>query len=203
MKLFYFVSDLMLKRKKWVRLGILGGGILFIGGLVFALNFCHFSTSFEAYHKNAGWEYYVSQEKGFTVQLPKTPIVETKALYIESADKTLEYSEYKSIESSGAYYTISFMDFPSRWRFVGSSKLLSTAFEMFAKSDNTQIISQSFVQHKNYPAIEFTVKKGDEEMRGRLILVGNTFYKITQVSGDASKKDAEFDEFLASFHFPK
>lgn len=195
------------KEKRSLMRTLLGAGmVLFCAlGMAFTFTLRDFSMSYETHHKNTGWEYYISEDRGFSVQFPGSPSVETKQLYIADADKMLSYSEYKSIESSDTAYTVSYMDFPSKWRFVGAKRLLSTAFEQLVKNDRgTEILSQTMIQHKSYPALEFTLKKEKEEIRGRLILVGNTFYKITQVSSvSTSLDDSQFASFLSSFQFPK
>jgi hypothetical protein len=183
----------------------IGMSILLIVGSFWGSTVNEFSSRFETHQKNAGWEYYISEDRGFTIQLPDSPSVETKQLYVEQADKMLNYNEYKSVSTHTTYYCVSFMDFPNRWRIVGATKLLNTAFDILLKSEEgTELVSKESVRHKMYPAIEFVVKKGDEEMRGRLILVGNTFYKVMQVSSSSSsQEDHQFEDFLSSFHFPE
>ncbi|MES2345009.1 MAG: hypothetical protein V4494_03615 [Chlamydiota bacterium] len=183
---------------------VIGLSSIFILGGFLASTVNEFSSGFETHQKNAGWEYYISQDRGFTVQLPDSPSIETRQLYVAQADKTLNYNEYKSMGTHNTYYCVSFMDFPNRWRIVGSNKLLNTAFDILLKNEEgTKLVSKTSVQHKIYPAIEFIVKKGNEEMRGRLILVGNTFYKVMQVSSSSAQDNHQFEDFLSSFQFPE
>jgi hypothetical protein len=175
--------------------------LLCIAGSYFECAEREFSISFEAFRMNAEWSHYTS-DKGFAVQLPDEPTFEAKQLYIPEADKTLNYKEFKSFEGSNVYYTVSYMDFPSRWRFVSSSKLLNTAFDVLLKEDpDVELIFKNSVNHKSFPAIEFSMKKGNEEMSGRLVLVGNTFYKVMRVAPAslAAKEDSQFEEFIQSF----
>lgn len=205
-KILFFVGskETVEEEKSFFRTWIaVGAAVLVLVGGFWESNLKEFSSGFENHQKNIGWEYYISQERGFTVQLPQNPSVETKQLYVEQADKTLNYNEYKSQVNQNTYYTVSFMDFPSRWRFVGSTKLLNTAFDILVKSEKSvELVSKNPTRHKIYPAIEFTIKNGNEEWKGRLILVGNTFYKVMRVSPSNTSDDSEFDDFLRSFQFP-
>ena len=172
--------------------------------IFFSISLAEFAAEFEEYQQTLGWNYYRSQERGFVIQFPTEPVAQAGQLYIEEAGKAFSFNEYKSFDSSGAYYTVSYIDFPSRWRLAGSGRLLSTALDLLIKSEEgVELTSQVSVQHRNWPAIDFEVKKDQEIRQGRLILIDNTFYKVMRVSPLGASEDPHFEEFLHSFLFPK
>jgi hypothetical protein len=149
------------------------------------------------------WINYKCDDLGFSVDFPTKPIKQAKQLNISSANRKLDYEEYVSYqdEQKGTYYSVSSIQLPSKWRFFSSSTLLKGALKVLTESDyDNELVSKGFINHKSYPAIDFCMKQGDEQTRGRLILINHTIYKLTAVYPQSEAEAMKNQAFLDSFN---
>ncbi len=147
-----------------------------------------------------GWVQYESEEAGFTVQFPNDPKEESKQLPIPSGNRVLNYQEVSSQQNRKIHYSVSHMNFPSKWKWAGASTLLKGAIDAIVKhSPNTQLVGRQFSYHQGHRAMDFRLKQGENEVRGRLIIVGTKLYKLT-VTYPASYEPSMGDNpFIPSF----
>jgi uncharacterized RDD family membrane protein YckC len=147
-----------------------------------------------------GWVQYYSQDAGFSVQFPTDPKEESKRLEIPSANKVLDYQELTSKQNKNIHYSVSYMDFPKKWKWAGNGTLLKGALDAIVKHlPNTALKSREFSYHQNQRSIDFLLKQGETEVKGRLIIVGTKLYKLT-ISYPASVSDKiEDSPFFSSF----
>lgn len=147
-----------------------------------------------------GWVQYYSEDAGFSVQFPTDPKEESKRLEIPSANKVLDYQELTSKQNKNIHYSVSYMDFPKKWKWAGNGTLLKGALDAIVKHlPNTALKSRTFSTHQNQRSIDFILNQGDTEVKGRLIIVGTKLYKLT-ISYPASVAGAVEDSpFFSSF----
>jgi uncharacterized RDD family membrane protein YckC len=158
------------------------------------------SAGFEKYKSIDGWIDYTSCEGGFRVLLPEVPEEASKVLPVPSHNKTLNYQEITSHQTQKVYYSISYMNFPKKWKLAGAQRLLQGALDLIVEHiPGTQILFKSMTKHKNFRALDFHLTQGSEEVQGRLILVGTTLYRLTVVYPPELANQLQQNEFLDSF----
>ena len=92
------------------------------------------------------------------------------------------------------------MDLPKKWKLAGSSRLLQGALDLIMKHTlGSELLFKSMTKHKNFKALDFHLSQGQEEVQGRLILVGMTLYRLTVVYPPDLAHQLQHDEFIDSF----
>lgn len=159
--------------------------------------FKDFSTGFAKYERNHEWVHYYSEEAGFEVDFPTDPELISKE--VPNGDKVLELKEFTS-ETNNVFYTVSYMDFPGKWKWVGTKTLLKKAVDLIVKhTDQAELVDKKLTNHKSLPAIDFIYKQGEEDVRGRLVLVDTRIYKLTISYPSSISEQLQDDAFLESF----
>jgi len=153
------------------------------------------------YKGKTGWTPYKSEEKGFRIQLPSQPTHETSNVDIPHVSEALEYNEVKSEGKRDVVYAVGYLDLPRKWKFFGSQNILKGAVQLLQKSSpDVKIISHTLTRHYTHPAIDFHYRQGDEEVKGRLVLIGCTLYKLSVTYPNAvADNDLKSKEFIQSF----
>ena len=162
----------------------------------------YYSIGLDAKISQNGWMQYYSLTRGFTVNFPSNPQEESKQLEIPDAGKVLNYEEVSTQHTKDVLYSVSYMELPSKWRWAGSNTLLKGALDLLVKYAEmpTEVLSREIFLYQNHRAIDFHLKQGESEVRGRFILVDNTLYKLTVVYPETVKDKVEQGTpFLDSF----
>lgn len=174
--------------------------LFLVGSSYFEKEITAFTTGFEKYKTAEGWINYTSSEGGFRVIFPQDPEEESKLLPVPSQDRVLNYSELKSYQTKKVYYSVSYMELPRKWKLAGTSRLLQGALDMIVEhTPGAKLVYKEFTKHRNYRALDFHVEQGEEEVQGRLILVGTTLFRLTVVYPPALAHQLQQTEFLNSF----
>lgn len=159
-----------------------------------------YTIGFEQQQKITGWVQYSSKEAGFHVHFPTDPQQEAKEVALPHSSGSVNYNEFKSQTEPHVTYSVSYIDLPKKWSFVSSKRILRGVFDVLYKLESAnELFSKEFTVHKSHSAMDFHYKKGDEEIVGRLIRVGQRLFKVT-IAYPASLKDRPIaHEFLESF----
>lgn len=193
----------IIRQKKVGKLRVFAGIILFFslfGGSFFEKEITVATTGFEKYKAVEGWKEYTPVDGKFTVIFPHDPKHETGILPVPSQNKNLSYEEFKSYQTKKVYYSVSYIDLPKKWKIVGSNKLLLGAMDMIVShTPDAKLVNQGLTKHKNLRALDFHMVQGDEEIKGRLILVGTTLFRLTAVYPPALAHQLQHQEFVNSF----
>lgn len=145
----------------------------------------------------SGWVQYISDDGKFSVQFPKKPEVASKTIDVPNGDP-INLSEFKA--EKDASFSVSYLELPKKWRIFSSNTLLKGAMKVVQEHmPGTQLIDKKIVKHKNYPAMDFRMKEGENEIEGRLILVGNTLYRLMVVYYPDTPRDQQHQTFVDSF----
>jgi hypothetical protein len=146
---------------------------------------------------------YYSLTRGFAVSFPNDPKEQSKQLAIPNSGKTLSYEEVFSEQTQqDVVYSVSYMELPSKWRWAGSNTLLKGALDLLVKysSEPSEIVDREIILYQNHRALDFHLKQGNNEIRGRFILVDNTLYKLTVVYPSSLQQEIQQgNPFLDSF----
>ncbi len=150
------------------------------------------------------WVRYYSAEGKFTIDFPTDPLLEENQLEISSANRTLDYNEYKSVhkENEDIYYSVSFIDLPKKWRFLSSNTLLKGALSVLLENEtDSKVLGKTISSYKGTPALDYNLKNEEygQETHARLVLDGLRLYKLTVTYPTSMAGELHPSEFLESF----
>jgi hypothetical protein len=150
-----------------------------------------------------GWVQYSCNDTGFKVSFPKDPESANKELVIPSSGKVLNYKEITSEEKEKILYSVSHLDLPRKWRLAGNTTLLKGVLDQMVKHvADAELIEKEFKTIGSHRVLDFRMKQGKEEVKGRLIIVSGTLYKLTITYPPSHLKELEENPFLDSFEIP-
>jgi hypothetical protein len=126
--------------------------------------------------------------------------MESKEVTVPNTDKSVNYNEYTSQHAKNVSYAVSYIDLPKKYGFVSSKRILKGVFDVMLKADKeSTLISKDHTGHKQYGALDYRLKKGEEEVMGRLIRVGKRIYKLTVTYPPSVADQLPHKEFMGSF----
>jgi uncharacterized RDD family membrane protein YckC len=147
-----------------------------------------------------GWVQYSSNDVGFKVSFPTDPEHESKELVIPNSGKVLNYKEISSEESGKISYKLNHMELPRKWRLAGNTTLLKGVLDALVKhTKGAELLEKEFTMHQGYRALDFRLKQGENEMKGRILIVGGTLYKLTIDYPSSIAKEMAENPFINSF----
>ncbi len=147
---------------------------------IFSKAIIQFPETFEKEVSIRGWVHYTSSEGDFTADFPSKPKVEQKQLEIPQANRTVDYQEVKSSHGKHTTYSVSAIELPKKFSFFGANTVLKGALSVLQENLHvkTKLIYKKLTKHGEHPAIDFHFLKGTDDIKGRLVLVGNKLFKI-------------------------
>ena len=170
-------------------------------GLFYGKDISEAAVHYEQQVVGAGWIEYLAENGKFSVHFPKKPEMIEKKVDVPNGDP-ISLSEFKAVKD--AAFSVSYLDLPKKWRIFSSNTLLKGAMKVIQEHmPGTTVLDKKIVKHKNYPAMEFKMKEGSNEIEGRLILVGNTIYRLMVVYYPDTPRDAQHETFVNSFDLKK
>jgi hypothetical protein len=171
-----------------------------LGGSYFENEIAAKTTGFEKYRAVEGWKEYTASDGRFSVIFPQAPEHESGILPVPSQNKTLSYDEFKSYQNKKVYYSVSYMELPRKWKLAGANRILKGAMDLMVEHmPSTELLGSQMTKHKNLRALDFHLSQGDEEVKGRLILVGTTLFRLTAVYPPSLAGQLQDKEFVDSF----
>lgn len=200
---FFGVRPGIIRQKtlSMVRYAIAVFSLFFLTGIsLFEKEIAILTTGFEKYQTIEGWMDYTACDGKFRVLLPETPEAQSKVLPIPSHNKTINYEELTSHQTKKVYYSVSYLQLPSKWRLAGANRLLQGALDLIIEHiPGAKLLYKNMTKHRNFRALDFHFSQEGEEVQGRLILVGMTLYRLTVVYPPALAHQLQKSEFLDSF----
>ncbi len=176
-----------------VVLTLMCGSSLFLGN-----DISDAAVEFERKATGDNWIQYASDDGKFKVQFPKKPKILEPQQYEVPNGKPLDLTEVKAV--SDVAFSVTYLELPKKWRIFSTATLLKGAIKVVVEHmPEAELIEKKIVKHKNYPAMDFKLKQGDEEIEGRLILVGGTLYKLTVSYPPQTDREGQHETFLNSF----
>jgi len=120
-----------------------------------------------------GWVKLGSTTLPFSAFFPSQATLTEMEKSIPHSDKTLLFKEYTSNE-----YSLVHVDLPNSWVKWGSNLVFKGTLQQVLSYENATLLNKQKTTYNDYPALDFTLKKGNKTSYGRLILVNNTIYKL-------------------------
>jgi|GEM_PF-1113273 len=149
------------------------------------------------------WKHFASPNSDFIINFPSKPEHNSKDIPIPNSEEALDYQEYTCSPEENITFSISYTTLPSSILKWSPSLVLKGALKLISKHlSKADIHSKNVVKFKNQlPALEFTMSKGDNLVKGALILLDTRLYKI-EIEYDKDNQEAAekiLPEFLQSF----
>lgn len=173
---------------------------VFIVGAIYGNGLSLWSVGLEKGISPDGWVQYSCNDTGFKVSFPTDPESANKELVIPSSGKVLNYKEITSEENEKILYSVTHLDLPRKWRLAGNTTLLKGVLDQMVKHvAGSELIEKEFKTIGSHRVLDFRMKQGKEEVKGRLIIVSGTLYKLTITYPPSHLKELEENPFLDSF----
>lgn len=147
---------------------------------------------------------YVSGEGKYSVKFPGAPKVSAQTNKSAVGDLTVNIATYAN--SDGSAFLVSYTDFPEK---ATKPENHATLFEGIRKgvTGKDGKLSGEETKHEigpdKLPCREFTVEKGKQRIRYRVILRDNRVYQIAAIGTEAFATGKEGTAFLDSFQVTK
>jgi uncharacterized RDD family membrane protein YckC len=146
------------------------------------------------------WVQYTSNYGGFKISFPTHPEESYKELVIPDSGRVLNYEEVTSAENDKVHYSVSHMDLPRKWRWAGNTTLLKGVLDIIVKhTDGAELLEKDFKKFSGYRVLDYRIKQGTEEIKGRLMIFGPTLYKLSIVYPPSQAEKMQKSPFLDSF----
>ena len=146
------------------------------------------------------WIQYTHEYSGFKVSFPTKPEENYKELVIPDSGKVLPYEELTSAENDKVLYSVSHMELPRRWRLAGDTTLLKGVLDALVKhTEGGELIEKEFKKFSGHRVLDYRMKQGKEEVKGRLLIVGPTLFKLSINYPPSHAEEISQNPFLDSF----
>jgi hypothetical protein len=146
------------------------------------------------------WVQYSSNEAGFKISFPTNPEQAYKELVIPDSGRILSYEELTSAENDKIHYSVSHMELPRRWRLAANTTLLKGVLDVMVQyTEESAIIEKEFKKFAGHRVLDFRMTQGQDEIKGRLIIIGATLYKLSIIYPPKLANEMQTNPFLDSF----
>lgn len=173
---------------------------VFVIGAIYGNALSLWSVGLEKGISADGWVQYSCNDTGFKISFPTDPEAAHKELVIPDSGKVLNYKEITSEEDEKILYSLSHLELPRKWRLAGNTTLLKGVLDQMVKHiAGSELIEKEFKTLGAHRVLDFRMKQGKNEVKGRLIIVSGTLYKLTITYPPSHLKELEENPFLDSF----
>ena len=171
-----------------------------IFGAIYEQELSDYSTGYGKSEGLEGWVPYSSQDGKFSVFFPDDPKQESHAISLPDQNRVLQYNELTSYHEKKVSYSVSYMQIPKKWKLAGASRILQSALEgIIEHTSETELKNKSFTNHQSFRALDFHYTQENDQVQGRLIMVGTTVYRLTVIYPPSHTDKILHEEFLNSF----
>ena len=150
---------------------------------------------------NSTWKDFKSTLGSFRASFPVYPTHETEPLNLPGLSQPVNMEMYSAEESNGAFYLITFINYPSQVDTSVPETNLEGSVNGTVQSIDGTLISSNFTYFGTYRAIEYLIykKDGNAYIKGKNILVGQNMYQIAVAYEPSNSSNVQFDRFANSF----
>lgn len=174
----------------------------------FALEITHSpQASYVTSHgkKNLNWMTFKHPNLEWVAKFPKTP--EKREVILKLPDdqvSQVQIEEHFLTDNNAIEYTISSIEIPQRLLSWGYKLILNGSVKIVTDNlPKAKLLSKKITQFKEIPSLVYTLEENSFERLGRLVLIGNTLYKV-EVSYPKEKREElqdELNHFIDSIEF--
>lgn len=129
-------------------------------------------------NSNLKWKPYEHPEELWKIEFPTKPLAEEKNIHLPDSQK-ITISEIVAKEESLAY-SVSTTKLPSSITKWSPNLVLKGCFKVVEKNTpKAESTTEKIFKYKNnHPTLPYSLTEGDQFVSGRLILIGDTLYKL-------------------------
>lgn len=195
-------GTLLQKKVSWARkLCAIAAGGSFVMTAIYGNYLALWSVGLNQGISPQEWVQYSPNYGGFKVSFPTVPEENYKELVIPDSGKVLPYEELTSSEKNDkVLYSVSHMQLPRKWRLAGDTTLLKGVLDVLVThTDGGELIEKEFKKFSGHRVLDYRMKQGKEEVKGRLIIVGATLFKLSINYPPSHAEEMQQNPFLDSF----
>lgn len=148
------------------------------------------------------WSIYTSSKDGFSILFPKTPTLDSKSnIPVNDSNSTFTYTwhSYQTEDNYSSFIVYKYI-YSNGLNVEDPDKLLRAYLSVIANPDNGhQVLSSNFTYVNSYRALDFLIKAGNENIKGRFVLVGDTPYMIMMDYFPINYDADIYNKFINSF----
>lgn len=169
-----------------------------VAGGTLGLLYKNFEQEMQEVAKPTTWQVYYPSDERFGIHFPSEP--QEKEQQMVLAGKNFSYQEL-STALDDSTYSVSYVDFPGHWKWIGSNKLLTKGFEAFIQNEQNveALLRQEITTHHGFPALDYHLKQDGKEIKGKFVIAGNTLYRVTVKYPLAVAETVQPENFFNSF----
>lgn len=158
------------------------------------------SVGLEKGFSSKGWVQYASADARFNVSFPSNPEMAYRELVIPESGKVLSYMEITSDEGKKIHYSVSHLKLPGKWRWASNTTLLKGVLDLLVKhAEGAELLEKEFATKGGRRVLDFRMKTGETEVKGRLLVVKGTLYRLTVTYPPSYANKIQGNPFLDSF----
>ncbi len=148
-----------------------------------------------------GWKVATGSDHPFKIAFPESPADGKGTLQLPGRNNSLDFKELRSTTVEGIVYSLSYLDLPKRWMIFRAHTILGTALKLISEQNfQAEIVANIKTEHGAHPAIDFIIKEGNSRQQGRMILVGNTLYRLMVITPENVEiGEQHVQSFVSSF----
>jgi hypothetical protein len=145
-----------------------------------------------------GWQSYNSVADAFGVLFPEYPTYDSNS--DTSGSVAYDYHTYKAVGGTTSFEVIKYI-YRDQIDTSNPDDLLQRFLNGFVNAiPNGKLISSDYTYSGTYRALEFQVSStGDENVKGMLILVGQTPFLVVEDYFTTNYNEVEYQKFITSF----
>ncbi len=186
------------KEGNWLRKGVIMSALVL--GISFAFQYWVNQVALSnGYVLSTNWQTFSAGDGHFKVEMPNPPKT-TKEVIPNKVLGDVSLTMYTAKTAKGASYTATFSQYKESVEATRSASMLQNEVNTFVlKVPNSQVVSSTFFQYHNHPAIDFLVhgNNTDAFYQGRVIIIDNKKYALLAAS--LHQVPPDFDGFVNSF----
>lgn len=144
-----------------------------------------------------GWTTYNAIADKFSILVPSSPDFKSNSGTNESGIP-YEYRTYTS-ERGTKYFFIAKYIYKTPIDVSDPTNFLERLMNAFVSGSESRLISSNYSNYRSYQTLNFISRTTDLEIKGRIMLVGETPYLIAVSYYPEDKDDTDHDKFINSF----
>lgn len=144
------------------------------------------------------WRQYDAPLDSFSINFPVNPTVDTQVKPANNSSTGYRYRTYTASDGASSYFVAVYL-YAEPIDVSDPQTLLKAMVSNI--SEGGQLISSSYHSNTLYPEIEFTVKSGDEMLKGKAVLVGQTPHLIMYNYFPSNYNEDTYKNFVRSLKF--
>lgn len=185
----------------WVGISVLAIVAFFLAALYVPAGVVASSTPNQANNQvPKEWIAYSAEKGNFSALLPIQPTYTTDSQKIENSDITTTADTYESSSEDGSSYLIDYIHYDGKVDFSDPNAVLKNLLDgMVGNSADNKLISSANTSVSGNGALDFEIQNGIYTLKGRLIVKGETAYRLVMTQETSKLSESDYSKFVSGF----